>query len=348
MIRIPPEGPATSPLPTPESGELGRKRPQISRVAIVVRVDVLLRAALCFAMTGWAAGCQPGSAPSSPSGGDGRAYQAGNEPQPSAEELATIREDMASLRVRKNVSGSGPNTAAQKSPVGSAASNTPPGPRPSDGVGAASTDGAPKATNNVAVSSSGTAGSTNGTGANEVSSSTKASASSAGLSFVSRGAELVAGGVPVIPAAREVKLLIPEKTFRQEGRDRSWRVSFDDIDLLKVLNMDPVTPDAVEKMPSWLRSLDGRRVRIRGFMYPPNFEDGIRQFLLARDNQICCFGRNPKLYDIIEVSLKEDSTTRYIENRPFDVIGTLRIQAVGDAVEIGGLYYLDNAEVVEK
>ncbi len=39
---------------------------------------------------------------------------------------------------------------------------------------------------------------------------------------------------------------------------------FDDIDLLKVLNMDPVTPDAVEKMPSWLRSLDGRRVRFAG------------------------------------------------------------------------------------
>jgi hypothetical protein len=314
------------------------------RVAIDVRVGRLVPAFLGVALLGWVAGCQPGSAPSTPPGGDGPAYQTGDEPQPSAEELAAIREDMASLRVPKNVSGAGPAAAAQKPSTGSPAADMLAEPRKSDGAAAASDSGSPKSNNNVAVSSIGEGGSANGAGPTDSASSKN----TAGLTFVSRGAELIAEGVPVIPAAREVKLLIPDKTFRQEGRDRSWRVSFDDIDLLKVLNMDPVTPDAVEKMPSWLRSLAGRRVRIRGFMYPPNFEDGIRRFLLARDNQICCFGRNPKLYDIIEVTLKEDSSTRYIENRPFDVIGTLRIEAVGDAVEIGGLYYLDDAEVVEK
>lgn len=266
--------------------------------------SVLLRLCLCLAC-GWAVGCGQGNTPAS----DVTASA------PSPEELATIREDLESLRVKKPIDVRPP---AAVSPAVATTGDNP------------ASDSA--ASNNVALASA-------------------ASASTdpdVGLMLVARGAGFLAEAVPVAPTAREIKLLIPHKSFRQEGRDRSWRVSFDDIDLLKVLNMDPVTPDAVEKMPEWLRSLAGRRVRIRGFMYPPNFEEGIRRFLLARDNQICCFGRNPKLYDIIEVTLKEGTDTRYIENRPFDVVGTLRMQAVGDANEIGGLYYLDEAEVFEK
>ena len=51
-------------------------------------------------------------------------------------------------------------------------------------------------------------------------------------------------------------------------------MSYDDIDLLKVLNMDPVPANAATKMPAWLKGLDGRRIRIRGFMYPTVSADG--------------------------------------------------------------------------
>lgn len=160
---------------------------------------------------------------------------------------------------------------------------------------------------------------------------------------------IIPAGPAVNPLPGGVRVLIPTKSFRPEGRERALRVVFDDLDLLKVLNMEPVTPDAVGLMPDWLRSLNGKTIRLRGFMYPPSFPDGISRFLLARDNQICCFGRNPKPYDIVAVTMKTDVSTHYIENRPFDVVGTFRIeeQAFED-IETFSLYRLDDAIVIER
>ncbi len=152
----------------------------------------------------------------------------------------------------------------------------------------------------------------------------------------------------VVTAAepREIKLLIPERDFKVEGPDEALRVSFDDIDLLKILNMEPVIPDAPELMPEWLKGLDGKRIRVRGYMYPPFQDTGLEAFILARDNQICCFGRDPKVYDLVRVLMREDVTTDYIENRPFDVVGTFKI---GDDASIPGkLYTLDDAVVISR
>jgi hypothetical protein len=147
---------------------------------------------------------------------------------------------------------------------------------------------------------------------------------------------------------RKVQLLIPNKTFRPEGQSGAVRVSYDDIDLLKVLNMDPVPPDAATYMPAWLKGLDGRRVRIRGFMYPTFQQTGVRAFGLARDNQICCFGRNPKIYDVFDVALHEGVTTDYIPNRPFDVVGVFHIRPEAEDGKLIRLYEMDDATVVIK
>ena len=81
------------------------------------------------------------------------------------------------------------------------------------------------------------------------------------------------------------------------AEDPSLRISYDDIDLLKVLNMDPVPPDADEYMPEWLKDLDGTRIRIRGFMLPTAQSRGLKQFVLVRDNLECCFGPGAALFD---------------------------------------------------
>jgi hypothetical protein len=148
---------------------------------------------------------------------------------------------------------------------------------------------------------------------------------------------------------RTVELLIPEKSFQRDNASKGLRVSYDDLDLLKVLNLDPVTSNAVELMPSWLKELSGQRIRIRGFMYPTFEPDGIERFVLARDNQICCFGRDPKVYDLVQVDLRAGKTTRYIPpTRAFDVVGTFKIAL--DLVDDKpfGLYYIEDAEIIEK
>ncbi|MCA9051242.1 MAG: hypothetical protein KDA89_21040 [Planctomycetaceae bacterium] len=143
-----------------------------------------------------------------------------------------------------------------------------------------------------------------------------------------------------------IKLLIPEKTFRPESAGKAIRLSYDDIDLLKILNMEPVPPDAPKHFPGWLNELDGKRIRIRGFMYPTFEATGLEAFTMARDNGICCFVRQPKIYDIIAIRLAKGETTDYIEGKPFDVEGTFRIAPEADETELFQLYRVEDAVVI--
>ena len=148
---------------------------------------------------------------------------------------------------------------------------------------------------------------------------------------------------------RKIEVLIKEKSFRPEPKTGALRVSFDDFDLLKVLNMEPVVANAKDLMPDWLTGLEGKKVRVRGYMYPTFDTEGIERFVLARDNQICCFGRDPKIYDLVQVDMKAGKTTYYIPaTRAFDVVGTFQIRPQSEDGKLYGLYVIENAEVIDK
>ena len=145
---------------------------------------------------------------------------------------------------------------------------------------------------------------------------------------------------PVVP-----KLLIAEKTFRTGTPENSLRVSYDDIDPEKIFDIKEIAKDTPKYFPDWLRGLDGKRIRLRGFMIPAFQESGLTHFTLARDTSACCFGPNPKVCYLIEVSMRDGQTTDYIVDRPFDVVGVFHI---GDVVSPGKLYTLDDAIVLKK
>jgi hypothetical protein len=156
-------------------------------------------------------------------------------------------------------------------------------------------------------------------------------------------------GSPVTSKSNQIELLIKDKKFQTVPKTGELRVSFDDIDLLKVLNMEPVVPNADELMPDWLKGLDGKSIRIRGFMYPTYETEGIERFVLARDNQICCFGRDPKIYDLVQVDMKSGKTTNYIPaTRAFDVVGTFRIKMMAEDGKPYGLYLIEQATVIDR
>ena len=172
----------------------------------------------------------------------------------------------------------------------------------------------------------------------------------------SNGAEPVLTGDAVDPETDElvrpsrVKLLIEDKHFNVKGPQNSLRITYDDFDLLKILNMEPVPPDALEHFPKWLNDLAGKRVCVRGFMYPPFQDTGISSFILARDNQICCFGdQNAKPYDLVVIGMREGVTTDYIVDRPFDVVGTFHIEPMMRSDDaFYSLYRIKDATIVDR
>ncbi len=146
----------------------------------------------------------------------------------------------------------------------------------------------------------------------------------------------------------EIKLLVKNRQFSNEKG--ALRVSYEDLNLLKVLNMEPVPPDAVDHFPDWLSQLDGKQIRLRGYMYPPHLEKGIKRFTLTRDDKECCFGGLGKIYDLIPVQMKKGKSTYYIFRRPFDVVGTFHIDAEYDDEDKiwYQIYSISDAEVIEK
>jgi hypothetical protein len=138
------------------------------------------------------------------------------------------------------------------------------------------------------------------------------------------------------------------RQFVAEGPEGALRISFDDLDLQKLINMENVTPDCVEKMPQWLKDLTGKPVRIRGYMKPISIPENIPEFPLVRSTDMCCFGPKGKVYHMALVSLKPGTTTDYIELRPFDVVGQFRIEMVQNDDLIILLYHLDDAKIVRR
>ncbi|HEY3962984.1 MAG TPA: hypothetical protein VGM05_00380 [Planctomycetaceae bacterium] len=139
------------------------------------------------------------------------------------------------------------------------------------------------------------------------------------------------------------------RKFVAEGPNEALRIGFDDLDLMKLINMDPVTSDCVEKMPEWLRDLNGKQVRIRGYMKPSGLAEGIPEFVFVRSTDLCCFGPKGKVYHLIAVRLKPGTTTDYIELKPFDVAGKFRIEKIElDDGLIFLLYHIDDATIIRK
>ena len=176
----------------------------------------------------------------------------------------------------------------------------------------------------------------------------KAAPPSAASTIVQTAASAPFGAPPpVVALPGGPRLLVPEHVFRSEGRPRATRVNFDDLNLLNVLNMEPVPPDAADRFPDWMRQLDGKTVRIRGFMYPTFDSAGLTSFILARDTESCCFGPGARIYNFVTVVMKDGVTTDYIQNRPFDVLGTFRIAPVNRDGEWMRLYKMTDATVIE-
>lgn len=182
----------------------------------------------------------------------------------------------------------------------------------------------------------------------EASGTTVAAVSANSSQPVGSNSELAADAK--IPPLGEIKILVPARKFKKEGRNRALRVSFEDIDIEKVLNTKKLSVDLPGKMPDWLRNLNGQRVRMKGYMHPASAftEDGIKRFTFCRDTGACCFGPDPTIFYLIETTMKSGTSTRYVENKAFDVEGIFRIEPiqVGKTDRIAEFYHLDDAVIV--
>lgn len=111
-----------------------------------------------------------------------------------------------------------------------------------------------------------------------------------------------------------------EDEERPSPPDRIVDKTFDDVKF----EMESDEPFRREMLTGEIEALAGRRIRIRGYILPTTQKRGIKQFVLVRDNQECCFGPGAALYDCILVEMEPGRTIEY-SIRPVAVEGTFHI-----------------------
>lgn len=87
-------------------------------------------------------------------------------------------------------------------------------------------------------------------------------------------------------------------------------------------------------------ALNGKKVFIKGYVYPTRQMEGIKEFVLCRDNGDCCFGGQPKLTDKILVKLKEPLELTYSQ-RMFKLAGEFQVLPADSGVVGEVLYQLE-------
>jgi hypothetical protein len=112
------------------------------------------------------------------------------------------------------------------------------------------------------------------------------------------------------------------------------------------ISYETLQPKPGESIPASARELDGKKVFIKGYMYPSNQMTGIREFVLCRDNGTCCFGGQPKLADMIQVNLKEPLTLDY-QTGLRRVAGTFRLQPNAARGDLGSVLYRLDADYAQ-
>jgi hypothetical protein len=105
--------------------------------------------------------------------------------------------------------------------------------------------------------------------------------------------------------------------------DRPYDKTFDHLRF----DIQPGDPFHKSMLPEQITSMDGQRIRIRGFILPTAQKRGIKTFVLVRDNQECCFGPGAALYDCILVVMQPGNTAEF-SIRPVAVDGTFSINEV--------------------
>ncbi|HEX3448375.1 MAG TPA: hypothetical protein VHS97_08985 [Isosphaeraceae bacterium] len=109
------------------------------------------------------------------------------------------------------------------------------------------------------------------------------------------------------------------------------------------ISYEALQPKPGESIPASARVLDGKKVFIKGYMYPSSQMTGIREFVLCRDNGTCCFGGQPKLSDMIQVNLKEPLALDY-QTGLRQLAGTFRVVPNATSVGLGSVLYRLDAD----
>jgi len=76
--------------------------------------------------------------------------------------------------------------------------------------------------------------------------------------------------------------------------------------------------------PEKVAKLDGRKVKLTGFMYPLQQGDSIQYFCLLRTTQTCCYGPRPQFNQYVFVEMV--TPTPFYRLDPVSCVGKFKVE----------------------
>jgi hypothetical protein len=126
------------------------------------------------------------------------------------------------------------------------------------------------------------------------------------------------------------------------GFDKLGAFKFEVTDEMVAGVADPVTTSnrISEQIPPEIKALNERQVAVRGFMLPLYVRHAhVTEFLLLRNQTMCCYGITPKMNEWIVVHAPGKGV-RSVMDRTITVYGTLRVGESRENNALVGIYQL--------
>lgn len=137
-----------------------------------------------------------------------------------------------------------------------------------------------------------------------------------------------------------------EEGYIRPGFDKLSAYKYELYEFYSETNAGRAMLGSNDTIPPEIKSYDGKRVTVAGYILPMRTRRGVvTEFLLLRDQGTCCFGAQAQINHFIRVNfppgIKPD------EPVPWKVAGTIRVGEIFIQGYLTGLYQLDADSVTE-
>lgn len=103
-------------------------------------------------------------------------------------------------------------------------------------------------------------------------------------------------------------------------------------------------PTGEEQIPEIVKSWNGRKAVITGYMVPVKMEKGlVTEFLLMRNTMACCFGTVPNMNEWVVVKMRKGVPP--LMDVPVAFFGQLKVGALFESGYMTGLYELEGEKM---
>ena len=119
----------------------------------------------------------------------------------------------------------------------------------------------------------------------------------------------------------------------------------EDLLLAQTNRLDEARQRTDGQIPEKVKALHLQKVAVKGFMLPLKVEGGlVTEFLIMRDQSMCCYGAVPKINEWISVKMTGKGI-RPMMDQPVTLFGKLHVGEVRENGYLVGIYTLDGEKM---